>query len=69
MAERLHDGVHQSAGNAAQDIEQQKAHMTEGILHVVGKDPEEGHVEKQVQPAAVQEHVGDERHGFRHRLQ
>jgi len=44
----------QHAGSdAAQEIEDQEAEMTEGILDIVGEDPEEGHIGDEMPPAAM----------------
>ena len=56
-----------SAGeDPAHQIEHDEAHMAHGVLDIVAEHPEEQHVAEQMDPAAVQEHVGDQREALRH---
>ena len=43
-------------GSAAQQIEDDEAHVAEAIFDVVAEDPQEEHVAEKVPPAGVQEH-------------
>ena len=40
--------------------------MPHGVFDIVAEHPQEGHVANQVDPSAMQEHVGDERQALRH---
>jgi len=53
--------------DARQQIEKKKTPMAHAVLDIVAENPEVQHVADEMQPAAVQEHVGDERHLFRQR--
>ncbi len=59
-----HQHMGKGPGDAAQQVKQHKGKIAEGILDIVGEDPEEQHVGNQVQPAGVEEHVGEEGQGF-----
>ncbi len=59
--------MREPAGDAAQEIEGEETQVPHRVLDIVAEHPEEQHVSDQMQPAAVQEHVGDERHLFRQR--
>ena len=54
----------QGTGDAAQQVKQHKGKITEGILDIVGKDPEEQHVGNQMHPGRVEEHVGEKGQGL-----
>ena len=58
---RQHEGVREPAGDAAQQIEDQKLEVPHGVLDVVAEHPQEQHVGAEVEDVAVQEHVGEER--------
>ena len=47
-------------GDAAEQVEDDEAHMPHRVLDVVAEEPEEPHVADQVHPAAVQEHRGQD---------
>ena len=50
----------------AHQIEHDEAEMAHGVLDIVAEHPQEQHVAEEVDPAPVQEHVGDEGEALRH---
>ena len=60
-----HQHMGKASGDAAEQVEQREGKIAEGILDIIGEDPEEQHVGDQMQPAGVEEHVGDEGQGLR----
>ena len=52
--------MNQRRGDAADQIEDEEADVPHRVLDVVAEDPQEQHVAAEVQPAAVQEHRGDQ---------
>src|SRR5262245_5913263 len=58
MDDRREDPAHQ--------VEHDEAEMAHGILDIVAEHPKEQHVAEEMNPAAVQEHVGEKRETGRH---
>jgi hypothetical protein len=58
---RVHPGVRQPGGDAAQDEEDDEAQVPHRVLDVVAEHPQEEHVAAEVQQGPVQEDAGDER--------
>ena len=52
----IHVHMRGHCGNAAQQVEDDEAHMADSILDVVAEDPQEEHVSEKVSPAGMQEH-------------
>src|SRR5205085_11012806 len=59
---RVERRMRERRGNAARDIEDCVADVTEAVLDVVAEDPEVEHVAADVQETAVQEHRREHRH-------
>ena len=58
---RGEDAIEQGAEHAAQEIEGDETSMPQRVLDIVAENPQEQHVADDVRPAAMQEHVGEER--------
>src|SRR5262249_5512659 len=62
-----HDpGMDHRGEDSAHQIEHYETQMAHGVLDIVAEHPEEQHVAKQVNPASVQEHVGDQGEALGH---
>src|SRR5439155_9394202 len=58
----LDESLTDRGDDPTKDVEDQVGSTPQAILDVIAEDPEIDHVPDDVQPAAVQEHVGDEWH-------
>ena len=55
-------------GDAAGEVEERVADVSQSVLDVVAEDPEEEHVSRDVREPGVQEHVTDQRGGAGERM-
>jgi len=62
---RIEEDEEQRGSDAADEVEDQETYAAESIFDVVPEDPQEEHVEPQVQDVRVHEHGGEQRHDGR----
>ena len=60
MPDRVESHLERGGREAAEQIEDDEAHVPHRVLDVVAEDPQEPHVADQVHPAAVHEHRRDD---------
>src|SRR5438067_6162284 len=58
---RVGAGLDQRCGGAAAKVDQQIPEAAQQILDIVPENPQEQHVAAEMEPAAMQEHAGEDR--------